>query len=122
MKNLLLGSLCLFLVVGCQTYPKKPTYVGYGRFQPINHSVPSELQPFELPPKPEYVEGNQSVPKQIIVVAPSKPIISVAPVAPISATSVALPISGTPITLSLINKQSISQAEVAIKEISDVKN
>lgn len=69
MKNLLLGSLCLFLLVGCQTYPKNPNYVdSFGKFQAVNHSVPTELQPFELPPKVEYVENNQLVPKQIIAV------------------------------------------------------
>lgn len=69
MKNLLMVSLCLFSLVGCQTYPKKPTYVQYGSFKPINKNVPIELQPFELPTKVEYMDDNQVVPKQIIVIS-----------------------------------------------------
>ena len=68
MKNLLIGSLCFLFLSVCQTYPKKPAQVsGWGKKMPVNRFVPAELKPYELPPKVQYIDTKQEVPKSIIV-------------------------------------------------------
>lgn len=108
MKNLLLVSLCLFSVVGCQTYPKNPTYISYGKFQPVNRTVPIELQPFELPAKVEYVEATQSVPKQIIVVQHTE-------------TMLTPSVDSAPIIVATPPSPIVTVTKEELKEVSNVK-
>lgn len=68
MKRLLIGSLCLLFLSGCQTYPKNVSQVGWGSKVAVNRFVPEELQPYEIPPKTEYIDTNKEVPKTIVVV------------------------------------------------------
>lgn len=69
MKYLLIGSLCLSILSGCQTYPKNASQVsGWSGFVPVNKVVPSELQPYKIPPKVEYVDTKREVPKSVVVI------------------------------------------------------
>ena len=69
MKYLLIGSLCLSFLSGCQTYPKKASQVsGWSGFVPVNRSVPTELSPYKIPPKVEYVDAKREIPKSVIVI------------------------------------------------------
>lgn len=80
MKYALIGMLCLSFASlslnGCQSYPEQPKYPSLGKKIPVNHFVPFELRPFELPPKVEYMDTNQSVPQAIIVVQPPSLIVA----------------------------------------------
>ena len=56
-------------MVGCQTYPKKASQVsGWSGYVPVNKFVPLELSPYQIPPKVEYVDAKQEVPKSVIVI------------------------------------------------------
>lgn len=67
MKNILIGSLCLLFVVGCQSYPKEATSVTVTDKVLINRAIPKELTPYKLPTFVEYVQGSEDIPKTIIV-------------------------------------------------------
>ena len=69
MKYLLIGSLCLSFLLGCQTYPKNASQVsGWSGFVPVNRSVPVELSPYKIPPKVEYIDAKREVPKSVVVI------------------------------------------------------
>ncbi len=126
MKNLLLGSLCLFLagfsLNGCQTYPKNPAYPStWGKRIVVNRYVPEELKPFELPPKIQYMDQQQQVPKQIIVVKDQVAYLSLNQNTTTSAEVVVQPVA--PIVVTPIVTESLAPIVVTpISPVEGVKN